>query len=411
VSRPRVALLGLSHRTAGLAVRERLAIPATRVGPLYGELKRAFPSTEALLLGTCNRVELYVAAEPLPAREGLLGFLASFQGLEPAVLAPHAYGLEGPEAVRHCFSVASGLEALALGETQVLGQAKEAYGVAQEHGMLGPVLHALFQQAFATAKRVHSETTVGQGKVSVGSVAAQLAGRIFQDLSGHGVLVIGAGEMGELAATHLAEAGGNLLVVNRTFAKAEALARDRGGKAFRLEDLGEALAQADIVVSSAPASADSFLLTSRLVQDAQRRRRRRPLFLIDLAVPRSIHPEVRDLENVYAYDLDDLEKVARENLKGRSEELDACRAIVEEQVAGFLKDRSERHDLQPLITALRAKIQGMREQEVARFPLEARAAAEEATHRLVNKILHDPLEALKTEGPEAVDLLRRLFKL
>ncbi len=404
-----VALLGLSHRTAGLAVRERLAIPAARVGPLYGALKASFPSAEALLLGTCNRVELYVASDPLPPREGLLGFLASFQGLEPSVLAPHAYGLEGPEAVRHCFSVASGLEALALGETQVLGQAKEAYTLAGEHGMLGPVLHALFQRAFATAKRVHSETTVGKGRVSVGSVAAELAGRIFQDLSGHGVLVIGAGEMGELAAAHLAEAGGRLLVANRTFERAEALARQRGGKAFRLEDLGEALAQADVVVSSA--SGDGFLLSPALVREAQRRRRLKPLFLIDLAVPRSIHPEVKDLENVYAYDLDDLEKVAHENLKGRSEELEACRVIVEEQVAGFLKDRGERRDLQPLITALRARVQELRAQELDRLPPAERAAAEEVTHRLMNKILHDPLEALKVEGPEAAELLKRLFKL
>ena len=209
MTRPHVALLGLSHRTAGLAVRERLAIPAGRVKDLYGALKASFPSAEGLLLGTCNRVELYVAADPLPEKSGLLDFLASFQGVEASALAPHAYGLEGSDAVRHCFSVASGLEALALGETQVLGQAKEAYGLAQEHGMLEPVLHALFQQAFATAKRgafrAWAEASLG-GIVCASCDASSRTSRSASWSSAPARWASGR--------TRLAGAGGKLLVAN-----------------------------------------------------------------------------------------------------------------------------------------------------------------------------------------------------
>ena len=399
-----IRLLGVSHRTADVGLRERLAVPAGRLGEAYARLK-ALGASEALILSTCNRIEVYA---DLP-EEALRGFLGA------EAIAPSTYALEGAQAVRHAFEVASGLDALALGETQVLGQAKEAYLLAQEHGMAGPLLHALFQKAFAAAKRVHTETALGQRKTSVSSVAVELAGRIFQDLSGRTALVLGAGEMSELTVKHLAEAGlKRLLVVNRTLERAEALARPFGGTAMPLSALAEALPEADILISSA--GGDGCLVTPEMVREALRRRRQQPLFLIDIAVPRNVHPDVSGIDNVYAYDIDDLEKVVAENVKGREEEAGAARRIVDAAVQEYLHEHRVRNDLQPVITALRERLHALREQELSRVSAAARPEAQEAMNRLVNKILHDPVETLKAEaadgnGVEVAKAIRKLFRL
>ena len=412
-------LLGLNHRTAGVELRERLAVSRGGLGAAYSRLRADFPSTEALLLSTCNRVEIYAASDPAPEARDLASFLAGLQGLDPQALQPHLYELAGSEAVRHCFEVTAGLDALALGETQVLAQVKEAYCLALEHRMAGPLLHALFQSAFATAKRIHTETTIGQRRTSVSAVAVDLAGRIFQDLAERTALVIGAGEMSELTVAHLVDAGlKRLLVANRTLAHAEALAKPRGGTPLALEALGEALPGADIVISSA--GGEGFLVTPEMVREALRKRRQRPLFFIDIAVPRNVHPEVGILDNVYAYDIDDLEKVVEGNLKGRAEELHACRDLVAEALQAFLHERAVRGDLQPLITTLRERFHAMRQQELERIASalspEARGSVEEAMNRLVNKLLHDPIEILKKEaadgnGSATAEALRRLFRL
>ena len=411
-------VLGVSHRTAGVELRERLALPAGKLGPAYARLKE-LGAAEALILSTCNRVEVYTAGpEPL-SEEALAGFFTGFQGVDRSALAPHCYALADAGAVRHCFEVVAGLDALALGETQILGQAKEAYCLALEHGMAGPVLNGLFQRAFATAKRLHTETAIGQRKTSVSSVAVDLASSIFQDLSQHAALVIGAGEMSELTVTHLREAGlKRLTVANRTPERAQALAAPFGGMAVPLSAVREALAQADIVISSA--GGEGFLISPDDVREALKRRRQRPLFFIDIAVPRNVHPEVSRLDNVYCYDIDDLQKVVAGNLERRAEELTACRAIVDAAVSEALHAHQVRQDLSPLITALRDRLHGIREQEMARISAalspEARKDAEEAMHRLVNKILHDPIEILKEEaaggnGIQAAEALRKLFRL
>lgn len=409
-------LLGVSRRTADLELRERLALSGDRLAQAYARLRERGGAAEALVLSTCNRVEVYAAGPLPPSQETLSGF---FPDLDAETLARHGYVLSDGEAASHCFQVVAGLEAMALGETQVLAQAKEAYCLALEHRMVGPVLHALFQQAFATAKRIHTETTIGQRKVSVSSVAVDLAGKIFQDLSRRTALVVGAGEMSDLTVKHLGEMGvRHLLVANRTLERAEALAVRYGGEALPLASLGGFLSRADIVISSA--GGEGFLVTPGMVREALRLRRQRPLFFIDIAVPRNVHPGVKDLDNVYAYDLDDLEKVVEENLKGRAGELKACAPILDEAVAGFLHDRALRRDIQPVITALRDRLHGIRERELARIaaslPEGVRPDVAEAMNRLVNKILHDPIEALKSEaregnGATTAEALKRMFRL
>lgn len=409
-----LAVLGISHRTAGVALRERIAIPPARVGEALAKLREHF-STEGVILSTCNRVELYLSADPLPAQDALVAFAAGLRGLDPAELRTSAYLVTGEDAVRHAFEVASGLDALALGETEILGQAKQAYCLAVEHGMDDPLLHALFQQAFAAAKRVHTETAIGQRKVSVSSVAVELAGRIFGDLPERTVLVVGAGEMSELAVRHLAAAGvTRLLVANRTLAKAEALAAPWGGRAVPLERLAEILPEADIVIAST--GGEGLLVTAGMVQEALKRRRQKPLFLIDIAVPRNVDPAARGIDNAYAYDIDDLEKVVEENLRGRAEELGSCRAILEEGVQAFLKSRALRGDVAEVIGRLRARFDAAKTEELSRVPPEARAEAEAALGRLVNKLLHDPIDALKRDagggdGAATRDAVRRLFRL
>ncbi len=409
-------LMGLSHRTADVALRERLALSGDRLAEAYARLRERGGASEALVLSTCNRVEVYAAGPSPPSQETLAAF---FPDLDAKTLARHGYVLSDGEAATHCFQVVAGLEAMALGETQVLAQAKSAYCLALEHRMVGPVLHALFQHAFATAKRIHAETTIGQRKVSVSSVAVDLAGKIFQDLSQRTALVVGAGEMSELTVKHLVEAGlRQLLVANRTLERAAALAGPYGGSALPLAALGDALPRADIVISSA--GGEGFLVTPEMAREALRQRRQRPLFFIDIAVPRNVHPGVKDLDNVYAYDIDDLEKVVEENLKGRAGELKACAPILETAVAGFLRDRALRGDLQPVITALRERLHGIQERELSRIsatlPPEVRGDVAEAMNRLVNKILHDPIEALKVEAREGngvttAEALKRLFRL
>jgi glutamyl-tRNA reductase len=406
----------VSHRTADLALRERLALAGDRLAQGYARLRERGGASEALVLSTCNRVEVYAAGPVPPSQETLASF---FPDLDAEMLARHGYALSDGEAAAHCFRVVAGLEAMALGETQVLAQAKEAYCLALEHETVGPVLHGLFQQAFATAKRIHAETTLGQRKISVSSVAVDLAGKIFQDLSQRTALVLGAGDMGELTVKHLIEAGvRQLLVVNRTLANAEALAARHGGTALPLGALEATLPRVDILISSA--GGEGFLVTPGMVREALRHRRQRPLFFIDIAVPRNVHPGVKDLDNVYLYDIDDLEKVVEENLKGRAGEIKACAPILDAAVTDFLHDRALRSDLQPVIRALRDRLHGIRERELTRIaaslPAGVRGDVADAMNRLVNKILHDPIEALKAEarevnGATTAEALKRLFRL
>jgi glutamyl-tRNA reductase len=324
---------GLSYKTAPVALREKLAVHPSRLRCCGCRLKLAGNLSELVLLSTCNRVELYGVA-PWPAGR-IHGLFRHITGTDCDV-APHVYVKEGAEAIEHLFGVASGLDSLVIGETEISGQVKQAYQAAQEAKLTGRVTNRLFQTALQVAKEIRTRTGIGRGATSVGSVAVELAGRIFdQELSCKTVMIIGAGKMGEACVRHLAKKGArSVLVANRSYERAENLAKEFGGRAVRFEELLPTLAQADIVVSST-GSPDTILQRDQVALVLPGRRNR-PLFLIDIAVPRDIDPNVQQLDNVYLYNVDDLQSIVRENVKHREQELVHCRSIITERSAALM---------------------------------------------------------------------------
>lgn len=399
----KIAVTGLSHQTAPVQVREALAFPAARLPEALAALCATEGVDEAVILSTCNRVEVYTGSVEAPPAGRVVQFLASFHGVWPETFAPHLYRHEGGEAVRHLFRVASGLDSLVVGEAQVTGQVRAAYEAAAAAGAAGRVLHRLFQQALAVAKRVRTTTEIGAGRASVGSVAVELAQRIFESLSGKTVLVIGAGEMGASVVASLRAAGAQAtLVANRTYERAVELAAAWGGRAVPFGQLTEHLVGADIVISST--DAPHYVLTRERVAEAAGRRRGRPLFLVDIAVPRDIEPTVAGLDGCYLYDIDDLETVVRETLAQRQQEIARCEAIVAEETDAYLAWVG-RLAVTPTISELTAQIHDLKRGELEALrrrlpdlPPEAYGEVERMAERLVNKILHQPIRALR-EAP------------
>ncbi len=325
-----VFCLGISHHTASVAQREKFAVAPAALGSVLRSLQQSPGVREAVLLSTCNRVEIYLAAhDRAAALEAARDFLVRQAGFEAGFYHhPH------PCCARHLFRVACGLDSMIVGETEILGQVKAAYASALEAGTTSSVLNRLFQQAFRAAKRVRSETGITRGTVSVGAAAVELAGKIFGDLSSCRVLVVGAGEAGELVARRLQERGVRRLVLaNRTFARAAALAGELRGMAVHFEHWREALADADIMVSST--AAEGFLLDPETVHPLLAERGDRPLFLLDLAVPRDLDPRLNELDGVFLHDIDSLQAMAREGLELRRREIEACDRLVEEHVEDF----------------------------------------------------------------------------
>jgi glutamyl-tRNA reductase len=324
---------GLSYKTAPVEVREKLAISASRVPCLGCRLKVAGKLSELVLVSTCNRVELYGVAP-----EGEPNIIRLFQELSDSQFdfSPYLFVKEGVHAVEHLFSVASGLDSMVLGETEITGQVKQAYLAAQEARLTGKITNRLFQTALQTAKEVRTRTGIGRGSTSVGSVAVELAERIFdQDLSDKTLMIIGAGKMGEACLRHLAKKGPrSILVTNRSYERAQALAGDFGGRAIRFEEFLSTMREADIVVSST--GCPHTILTGADLASVMSRRGNRPLFLIDIAVPRDIDVDVQELPNVYLYNVDHLENVVRENVRQREQELIGCRTIIAERAAALL---------------------------------------------------------------------------
>jgi glutamyl-tRNA reductase len=407
--------LGLNHQTAPLPIRERVVFHVEKLRDALGELVRGRVS-EAAILSTCNRTELYLQTEqPLAASE----WLAKYHSLEPGMLSPYLYTLPREQAVRHAFRVASGLDSMVLGEPQILGQMKEAARAAESAGTLGTVLHKLFQRSFAVAKEVRSTTQVGTASVSMAAAAVKLAARIFPSLSEQKVLFIGAGEMIELCATHFAaQRPARLTVANRTVERGEQLAHRFGGQAVALRDLGEHLQEYDIVVSCTASSLP--ILGKGLVERALRARRRRPIFMIDLAVPRDIEPEVRELEDVFLYTVDDLSGIVAANLDARRSAVEQAEAIIETQVGQFMHWMQARETV-PLIRALREHAESARRHEVERaMRMLARgddpaSVLEALSQGLANKLMHAPTQALNEAAGEERHALAasiaRLFRL
>ena len=386
--------LGLNHQTAPLAVRERVVFQVERLQEALAELKRSF-AREAAILSTCNRTELYVAGEK---PEDMAQWLAQYHRLAPEELQPYLYTLPQERAVRHAFRVASGLDSMVLGEPQILGQMKEAARVAECAGTLGSLLQRLFQRSFAVAKEVRSTTQIGAASVSMAAAAVKLAARIFPSLKDQSVLFIGAGEMIELTATHFAaQAPARIAVANRTLERAERLAARFNARSIELRSLGEHLHEYDIVVSCTASSLP--ILGKGLVERALRARRRRPMFMVDLAVPRDIEQEAGELDDVFLYTVDDLAGIVSANLDSRRSALEQAEAIIETQVGQFMRWMRLREGV-PLIRELRDQADAARREELQRALRalergEDPAKVVEALSRaLTGKLMHAPTQAL-----------------
>jgi glutamyl-tRNA reductase len=324
---------GLSYKTAPVALRERLAVTPSKLVCHSCRLKICGDLDEVALLSTCNRVEIYGTTRRVTGRiDSLFRLLMS----NPYDARPMLYVHENADAVRHLFSVASGLDSMVLGETEITGQVKHAYETARGARLTGPVLNRVFQKTFQTVKEIRTRTEIGRGATSVGSVAVELAEKLFgKALPQQRVTIIGAGQMGEACLRHLAKKGvASIMVSNRSYGRAQALAAEVGGRATRFDDRAPALLDADIVISST--GCPETILHRAEIEPVMRARRHRPLFLIDIAVPRDIDPEVQKLENVYLYNIDDLEAIVRANVQHREQELTACRDIIEHKVGTLL---------------------------------------------------------------------------
>jgi glutamyl-tRNA reductase len=398
--------VGLSWRTAPVAVRETLAFRDEELAPTLVGIVAQLPIAEAMLISTCNRVEVYGVAAAgqtgAHAAEALRQHLTALRQA-PAEAAQAMYAHAGPAAMQHIFRVASALDSLVVGEAQILGQLKAAYAVAIEQGTAGPLLTRCIERAFAAAKRVRTETAIARGAANVSSVAVELASRVFGDLTGKSVLVVGAGKMSRLAAKHLFTAGAQRVVVtNRSMNKAQALAADIGGIARPWDDLSALLVEADVVISST--GAREPILTHKLFKQITKQRRWRPLMVIDIAVPRDAEPKIADYEGVYLFDIDDLQKVVDNNLSERAKASDDAVRIVHAETAAFEQWLSGQHVV-PTIRALRQHVTSIAQIETAKLieQLDKRehssAERAEAISRLgqliANKLLHGPTTALK----------------
>jgi glutamyl-tRNA reductase len=413
-------LVGTSYQRAPVELRELLAYdPALRREALD---RLAEDGVEAAVLSTCNRTEVYgVSAEPAELEERIYGELASLSGLSHSELAPALYSVSDEAAAVHLFRVAAGLDSMVPGEAQILGQVREAYEVARETETTGATLHRLFRQALRVGKRVRTETAIGENPASVSSAAAQLAERVFEDLAGRRILLLGAGKTADLAAANLISRGvGEIVVANRSSDRAEALARRFGGRAVGLDAVEAELVHADVVVAST--GSQGFVLSAAQVERAVKERRGRPIFFIDIAVPRDVDPAVLELEGCYLYDIDDLERVVAESVAGRREEAVRAEAIVSEEADAF---RAWQLSLEvvPAISSLRARAESIRREELERaqgrlasLSPSQRRAVEALTSQIVAKLLHQPTVRMKeaaagADGVLYADAVRHLFGL
>ena len=405
----RLLLLGLNHTTAPLEVRERLAFNAAQRDEAVLAMRERFPQCEAVLLSTCNRVELYTARDGIGPHSGrpgvgdLVEFLATFRSVPAAQFNAHTYHKSGREVVEHLFTVASSLDSMVLGETQILGQVRDAYDAARATHAAGPLLHPLFQRAINVGKQVMHETALAEGRLSVASVAVDYARQIFEHFGDKTVLCIGAGKTTALVLQHFtALSPGRLLVCNRDPAKAQALAERFRGEALPYERLSEWLVSADIGVSTTGAT---LPIITRAQFDALRRQRRgRPVFLIDIAVPRDIEPSVGEIDNVYLYNLDDLQQAVSSTMSQRKGAIEAARQIVGRQVEEFSAWHRQR-EIGPTIDRLYKRYHRLAREELDRTfnklpALSAgdKEAVEDMARRIVNKMLHRPVQALR--GPD-----------
>jgi glutamyl-tRNA reductase len=397
-------ILGINHKTAPVALREKVAFSEDRLIAALRTLRQENGIAEVVILSTCNRTEVYWSGSASGAE--LSRWLEQHHG-NSLDLTDSLYIHQESRAVEHAFSVASGLDSMVLGEVQILGQLKDAYRIAQQNDSTGPTLNRLFQAAFSAAKRVRSETRIGANAVSLASATVSLARRVFEDLSAHSALIVGAGEMNALTARHFASGGiKRMVIANRTFSRAQALANELNAHAVGLGDVDKELTEADIVISCT-ASPDP-IITKRAVETAIRARRRRPIFMVDLAVPRDIEPSVAELEDIYLFSIDDLQQLVDENIQQRELAAGDARLLITEEVSRFLTE-SRAQDAGPAIRVLRRQADEIRRLSVerARRSLAAGKSADEVieylANSLTNRLLHGPTQALR-QASELADL-------
>ena len=413
-----IVVVGLSHRTAPVDVREKLAMSADLLPQVLARLASRPELGEVMFLSTCNRVEVMATAKPsrnggnsADPKEGAVRAireaLREHAGLSNADdLVPYLYEVHGTDAVRHIFRVAASLDSMVLGEPQILGQVKDAYDAALAAGTLKSYLGRCVHRAFTVAKRVRTETALGAGTVSISSVAVDLAKKIFGDLSNHNVLLVGAGEMAEQAAKSLGKGARSIRVCNRSFERAAQLAAQFNGSAAPLDALGDELTLADVVVTST--GSPTYVVTKDMVKRAMKTRKGRTLFFIDIAVPRNVEPSVHKLENVYVYNVDDLEHQVAEGLKARQAEVTSAETIVHHELAQF-DEWSRGLNVQPTVVALRAKTRAVLLGELERslggrlkhLADGDRAALNQMMESAVNKLLHAPTTRLKASAAAA----------
>ena len=417
-------LVGISHRTAPVDVRERMDFATRGLPAALDKLAGCGSTAETIVVSTCNRAEIYAACEDIEtARNDIATFISEFNGVSSSAVAPHLYAALDLDAARHLFRVAAGLDSLVVGEPQILGQVKSAHAAAVSAQTAGPILNRLFHASFAAGKRVRTETGLGSGAVSVSYAAVALARKIFGDLDRRSVAVIGAGEMGKLTALHMKSQGvQHVTIVSRTLQHAARTAEAIGGaSAAPWEELDSALSASDILISATGAA--SPILTKAHVESVMRSRRNRPLFIIDIAMPRDVEPAAGEIEQVFLYNIDDLQATVRENLQRRASEVAKAEAIVSEETDKFTAWFRSRAAV-PTIVALRQRFESIRRSELERLdfklaalPSESRTRVDEITRLIVEKLLLTPTEQLKSAGDDAdamaaySEALTRLFAL
>jgi len=418
----KLVVCGINHNTAPVEVRERVAFEPQSLPAALRELSGRAGVEEAMILSTCNRVEVAVAADDEADAGGAVEqFLAESRKVEPAFLRPHLYRHEDREAIRHLFRVAASLDSMVVGEPQILGQMKGAYAEAKAHGALGGQLETVLTRAFSVAKRVRSETDIGRSAVSVSFVAVELAREIFGSLAGKRVLIVGAGKMSELAARYLHRSGANqIFVTNRTHDRAVEMAKLFNGSIVEYDRFLARLPEIDIVITSS--GAPHYILRKEEMRRVIEARRNRPVFLIDIAVPRNVEPAVNDLDNVFLYDIDDLQRVADSNRCERLKQAEEAEQIIEEEVERMVS-RLKAREVTPTIVGLQQRLEELRQGELERargrlgaLTPQQEEAVEALTRGLINKIAHAPIaemrrQAASPDGLQTIDVIRRVFRL
>jgi len=415
-----ILVIGLNHKTAPIEVREKVAFSGTKLDEAIQIMKGVDAVKENIILSTCNRVEIYAGVSDLDSGiENIKSFLSDFHKVPRDLLDRSLYIHKGQDAIRHMYRVASSLDSMVVGEPQILGQLKDAFDAALNNKTTGVILNKLMRKSVSVAKRIRTETKIAESAVSISFAAVELAKKIFDDLSTKSFMLLGAGEMAELAARHLINSGvKEVFITNRTRARAEELAHEFHGKVVPFENFVQELVHNDIIICST--GAPHYILVKDQVQKTMKDRKQKPMFIIDISVPRNIDPEINDIDNVYLYDVDNLQGIVDTNIQERAKEAEKAEQIVDEEIGSFLKWQASLSST-PTIVALRNRAEEIRKAELEKTlkkigPMEEEKikAIDYLTASIVNKLIHPPTAALKSEDDNKeimLDVIQKLFQL